>query len=346
MKNFFKKDKPYKLLLDQKWMVDFFNERKEYINKNIEKINRVEIYPVKKNIKDKRFHLVVIYEVFYKIKNFEKEKQQKIVCSCASGHARKKYFKVLKLVYKKVKNKKEFKVPKPLWYINNLHSMFYLGVEGGNLLNRLNHKKEIIKSVKQLAGFLAIFHKIKNKRGLKLKEKEFNLEYLDPTNLLGKSPIERRKYKIKSLEIFARIEKYEKDLDNFKFRLSHGDMHLENVLFNDYWQRTYVIDFSEVCLASPAYDLGSFLQQLSFQPRENINDKMFLELKKIFLDEYFVKVNYCAKEKEEIIKLINLYQAWTALKSTIWYIGYKEDKFKTIERLINQAEYFLNEYEK
>ncbi|MFC1622431.1 phosphotransferase family protein [Patescibacteria group bacterium] len=345
MFGFIKTKKPHKLLLDQKYMVNFFNKRKKDIDKNIEKIIRVEIYPVKKRIEKDRFHLVVIYEVFYRIKNSEKIIQQKIVCSCAANHDRKKYYKVLKLVYKKVKNEKDFRVPNPLWYINNLQSMFYKGIKGGNLLNRLNHKKDIEKSVVQLANFLAVFHNIKNKRNLKIKEKEFSLKYLDPTNLLDKAPAEREKYKMKSLDIFKKIKKYENDIDNFKFRLSHGDMHLENVFFNDYWQRTYVIDFSEACLASPAYDLGSFLQQLSFQPRENINEKMFSELKKLFLDEYFFKANYDVREKKEITKLINLYQAWTALKSTIWYIGYEEDKFKTIERLINQAEYFLDKYE-
>lgn len=339
---FRKKTKPYKALLDNQYMFKLFTKRLAKIDQTATAIDRVEIYPVKKRIAGKMFHLVVIYEVY--LKSIGTIKRQKIVCAAHSGQRRKKAYQIMEQVYKHVENKPSFKIPQPLWYSHDLQALFYKGIEGDNLLTKFKHQQNVDQSIVQLACLLAAFHQIEPPLNIGLKTLELNLKYLDPTNLLAKS--RHTGYKNQVRRVFAKIKRRARGLRHLDLKLAHGDMHLENVIFNDAYQRTYLIDFSEVCLAPVAYDLGSFLQQLKFMARGLITPQEYQRLKKIFLDIYFGQTHYSQAEAQHILKAIILFEAWVALKSVVWYLGFKEDKTSRLKVLFPQIEHFLQEYDK
>ncbi|MFH0873781.1 MAG: phosphotransferase [Candidatus Komeilibacteria bacterium] len=99
--------------------------------------------------------------------------------------------------------------------------------------------------------------------------------------------------------------------------LIYGDYHPENIIFHDLESRHLtMIDLSDVTLGSPYRDVGTFVQQFdfmsqSFLVREDIN-----RLKRYFIEQYTGLPFDSIPAKE--INLINLYQALTAVRSSVW----------------------------
>ena len=101
-----------------------------------------------------------------------------------------------------------------------------------------------------------------------------------------------------------------------------------------------IIDFSEACLAPIYYDLGSFLQQLSFMTLNYLTQEEQQQIEYTFLSTYFNR----RQLDQYIYDRINLYKAWTALKSVVYFMVF-EDKTnrKFAEFLLTQSEDFYRQ---
>jgi len=324
-------------VLNKDKMFVFFNSKLKKIDENAEKLLRVDVYPVKQRVEGKKFHLVVFFNIFI-LNNKNKKREISIVFVGHSENTRKKAYQIIKKTWQEINNE-NFGVPKPLWYINKFQGFFYFSAQGSNLLNKIKNNIKIDDFVGYTAKFFAEFHQMKINKISGIKEFSFSLEKLDPSDILEKE--KNHEYKKVVEDIFSRFNKMNLGKN---FELSHGDLHLENVIVNIYRNKVKVIDFSEVCIAPFEYDLGSFLQQLKFMTRKDLEEVEAEKLGSLFLKEYFKARGLV--ETDEIRRKIYLFQAWTALKSIVYYIGFGENKTERINFLLKQIDFFWEEYEK
>jgi len=99
-----------------------------------------------------------------------------------------------------------------------------------------------------------------------------------------------------------------------------------------------MIDLTDVCLGDPMIDLGTFLQQFDFMGHNFISRKKMNKYK-----DYFIKI-YFNKEIKNInikyINRINLYQSWTALRTSV-FLFYMKDVNNPVFNLLKDSNKYL-----
>ena len=318
-------------ILDKEYMTEFFNKHGKDIDGRIDKVAKMDIYPIKKHIDDVYFHLVNLYAITFFLKDGSR-KRFKIFSSAFSGNKREKMFNVLKLAYDNGFKNGKILVPRPLWYINELEVLFYVGVPGDNLLEHIKNGAKVKEVIKKAGKFLANFHPLKPQE-FQLQNCEFNWLHFDPTGILKLDKNVNHKFTKQILDYYKILESYFKKLDSTTFEISHGDFHPENIIINHFdTSQIVIIDFSETCLAPLAFDLGSFLQQLRYMSLAyDVSGEKYKAWQKIFLHTYFTERKI--ELTPEITNQINLFQARTALKSAIYYMVYK-NQYEHVEALL------------
>lgn len=328
------------LLNSHEYMWEFFNQRVKQIDPQAKKILHLSSHPIKAHRDEKFFHYVIEHKITLGLENGLRRRCT-VMCISFSQHRRRKMYQVLELAYQHGFNKNLVTVPQPLWYINKLMALFYIAVPGDNLLEHIKNGHLDLDLIKKLAQGLAKFHQLKIPKNILLEKHKFSLNYLDPTQ------ITQRDYNQKTLlnqdvhNQFKRLKQAEKILRQDVYLLSHGDFHPENVIINRFnTQHLVIIDFSEACLAPIYYDLGSFLQQLSFMTLNYLTPEEQQQVEYTFLSTYFNR----RQLDQYIYDRINLYKAWTALKSVVYFMVF-EDKTnrKFAEFLLTQSEDFYRQ---
>jgi aminoglycoside phosphotransferase (APT) family kinase protein len=137
--------------------------------------------------------------------------------------------------------------------------------------------------------------------------------------------------------IVTKIQNWEKEFNGkLQPNLIYGDYHPENVIIENLTtDHLRMIDFTDVALGDPMTDLGTFLQQFDF-----MGHRFFSRTKINSCKEYFVK-SYFGKELSEIeaefFQRMNLYQAWTALRTAVFlFYMHKDDSVRTLFQEIEQ----------
>lgn len=329
-----------KKLLDEKYMKEFFASRATRIDGRNRKLVKLNIHPIKKHVDSIFFHLVILYAVTFVLQDGSR-KRFKIYCASRSENLREKMFKIMKLAYNYGFKSGKVLVPRPLWYVKELQAAFYVGMQGENILEHIKNGAATRGVIRKAAGFLAGFHQLKPSKDIKLNKHKFDWQYLDPTHILKREKNKNHKLTSEIKEDYKKLKKYfNKDLAHLKFELSHGDFHPENIIINKFDStQIAIIDFSESCLAPAAYDLGSFLQQLKFMTSAyDVQGNKYDKWEELFLNEYFYRRKI--KLTNEIKNQIILYQAWTALKSAVYYMIF-DNQYEFVERLLKQVDEFL-----
>lgn len=332
------------LLADHEYMSSFFSSRAKEIDGRNKSLAKLEIHPIKKHVDDVFFHFVIHYPVTFLLADGSR-KRFKIYCASHSANLRERKYQAMKLAYENGFKNGKVLVPRPLWYIKELEAVFYVGMQGENLLEHIKNGATIKGIIKKTAGFLAGFHQLKLTKEMKLAKHKFDWSYLDPTDILKRPQNKNHEFSKRIQEDYEKIKKYIQQSNNIKPELSHGDFHPENIIINRFdSEQIAIIDFSEVCLAPYAYDLGSFLQQLRFMTLAyDVSGEKYKKWEQMLLDEYFYRRKIKLDDANR--KQINLYQAWTALKSAVYYMIF-DDQYKFVKTLLDQIQEFLKEYEK
>ena len=99
-----------------------------------------------------------------------------------------------------------------------------------------------------------------------------------------------------------------------------------------------MIDFTDLAYGDPMMDLGTFLQQLDFMGHNFISREQINNYKTFFISAYFKKD--FDKIDIEYISRINLYQAWTALRTAI-FLFYMNDAENPIDDLLQDSQGYL-----
>ncbi|MFH1457289.1 MAG: aminoglycoside phosphotransferase family protein [Patescibacteria group bacterium] len=333
-----------KNLLNKEYIKKLFNSKIKDINIDAKNISEIIVYPIKERYNKRNFHLVIMYNLILNTKN-KLQKKCKVVCSAHSSKSRKKMFEAMELIYKKGFDKGQITLPKPLWYITDLKSIFYIGIEGHNILENIKKGKDVFINLKRSAEFLAKLHQIKIPKKINLEKYFFDWKFLDPANILNlpknkKNPLVKQIYKQ-----YKMIKEKFKEVNKIKGELSHGDFHLENILIpKGEHEKITILDFSEVCIAPFTYDIGSFLQQLHFMSFGYVSNETYQTWKGEILNDY-LKIRKI-KLNQNIINQINLFRAWLALRSAIYFLGFDVDNEINPDFLVKQVNYYLNLFNK
>lgn len=334
-------------LFDADKMTAFFKEKILPLYPEMESISKVKIKPYKKLIWITTYHVVVSYRVTF-VGRDSREEELEVVCSAHSDENRESVFKVLNFLWEEKLNDKSILLPRPLLYSKEYNATFYQAVTGDNLLRYIKaDDREMVKDmVKKASHLFAKLHAL-------AAPKDQSIFNLDNTHI--QTVIPGRDNILKEVgERFAGL--YVKDLDSFydtfitqeeKFFaksderwLIHGDAHPENIIAGPD-DKIGLIDFTDFCLADRARDLGSFLQQLGYKIKRNLNDLDFAkEMKHLFLDNYLAESNL--ELDDSLQDRLDLYFNWTTARTSVFFLLKHEPDPEAGGRMIAEIKENIN----
>jgi len=320
-----------KKLLTKKYVLGLIQKN----NPELEIKEIKSIAPIKRHFGEDFEHFVAYYSAYNK-----EGKQIPIFASAHSDGTRKKTFKILRFVFRR-----QISAQEPLFYDKPTQAMFYIGIKGANLFSYIERQEDIEKILQDTAIKLAHFHGIE--QGLQLTVKRFKIsqKILDPTGVL-KSDTKMPEQVAEIKKLFKSIKQLFKDLDigkNQKYVIQ-GDFHPENIIISYNTKEVNIIDYTDVMISDFCQDLGSFLQQFRFMSKQYYPERKIAYYQDIFLKNYFSarKIRY----NQNIKNRINLFKAWLALRSAIFYFLLTPQKGggkPGVNFLIQQTKEFLNQ---
>ena len=324
-------------LFNKEYIINLLREKVLPLYPDFTEIESLKIQIHKKLAWDDFYHIVVSYDTIFTKKDGGEE-ELPIFCSAHSEEPRENVYKVLNFLWKSGFGKGHLSIPHPLFYSEHLNGTFYRGAEGKNLYRyiRVADLKQVENIVPMAAEWFARLHELSTDGSINFNKMNSRIRTVIPGSI---HILERIKNDYpKHLDFFTKhYEKFIKDEEEFlastdKRWLVHGDAHPENIIhIND--KKIAVIDFTDLCLADFARDLGAFSQQLEYMCNRKIDDQKFAEkMKKLFLDTYFSK----RKEKltPELQARIDTYYYWTASRTAIHFLMKHDSEPARAEALI------------
>jgi len=312
-------------LLDEKFVLDLF--KKEILPKYPEfsDIKEIKTHLIKDNIWTSTYHVVIEYQTTF-INSEKKLEILPIYCTAHSDEPRLNSFEALTFLWQNGFNQKNLTIPRPLFYSSDFNAFFYQGISGENLYQYIRRKDvpTVETVVVETAAWFAKLHHLSSTAE---KAKNFNplnsrIETIIPgmAHALAKVQAEEPRYYEICRQAYEKINQEEKDFlsSTEKHWLIHGDAHPENVIIIDK-NKIGVIDFTDICLADYARDLGTFLQQLEFMMLRKIEDQAQVEkIKRLFLNSYLKNAKITLDNNLQ--KRIDNYYNWTALRTAIFFL--------------------------
>ena len=310
-------------LYDEKFVMQYFKKRLLPSYPEFSSIKKIKIHGIKNHIWEHTYHVVVEYDTFFIAKD-GKIKKINIYCSAHTNEQRRNVYDALKFLWSKGFNKGNLTIPHPLFYSQRFKGIFYRGCKGNNLYHYIHNEKieEAKKIVALSARWFAKLHKLKTDDARNFNRKNSLVETTVPGAKHWKNSINGRHPEFYNTvkKIFDIINNEEKTfLRSTKKRwLIHGDAHPENIIKMSE-HKIGVIDFTDMCLADFARDIGGFMQQMEYMSNRHFkNKKDVIEIKKIFLEEYLKAAKL--ELTDELEKRINTYYNWAALRTVIFFL--------------------------
>jgi len=307
--------KDIKQLFDPKFAATLFAEKiPDFVSKY--NLSDLTATPIKKYI-GKDFYQIVIR---YDCKSFG---YTPIFCTAHSNENRKNAFNALTYINKNAPKKDNIFLPNPLFFDDEYGAFFYQGIEGKNILHYIEKKEfDLTEYLESTAELIAYLHEVPTEKAENFNPENSRIKTVvpGPENFLPKI---KKLFPEKFSQIkenFDRLAKLDQENmdDKIKPCLIHGDFHPENIIINEKYGKFSIIDFTDICLADWARDLGSFIQQLSYMSKGSRTDEESEKNKNLFIDTY-LKMRKIDKS-EEISKRINMYKTWSALRSAIYFL--------------------------
>lgn len=276
------------------------------------KIKSLQIYPIKKSSQFHQWHLVCIFK--FKLAG----RNKRLFFTGHSNGSRMQTCKKQIYLYQSGFNQGQYQVPKALKYFPQVKGMFYEAVVDDNMFELIELQSSGLEAkINKVAGWIHKLHNLPCPKNNQLFPRhQFNLKTLDPAKNLSKIKISYPKFYQETIKITRPIIKFTSQVKNqFSPSIIHGDLHPQNVLVAK--TRIFVVDYTELALGDPLYDLGSFCQQFGFMAKDSFPLETIKEYNWLFLACY-QKLNKRKFTAKEILRL-NYYQAWLAAKSAIYY---------------------------
>ncbi len=302
-------------IFDPKFVANFLQEKIPDFAKKYD-LSDLTATPIKRNIGKVFYHIVVRFDS-------ESLGDKPIFCSAHSQENRDNANESLKFINKNgFKDSKVF-VPQPLLFDKEFGAFFYRGIDGENLLHYISQKDtNIAPYLEQAAEWIARLHKIPatQKENFNPENSRIQTVLPGPQKFIPKI---KRKFPKLSPQVNEYFEKLVQQETRSIARLDreyliHGDFHPENVIINATDGKVSVIDFTDICMGDWARDIGSLMQQLRYMSRGKRSDEETKKHQQIFVKAYLKARGI--KTSNSIERRITLYRAWTALRSTIFFL--------------------------
>lgn len=303
--------------------MDLFNRRILPLYPGFKEIKRIEIIPVKKNIWQTTYHVVIKFATSF-LTHDGRVVKLPIYCTAHSSEPRKNSFAALSFLWQSGFNQGNLVIPHPLFFSDYFNGYFYRGVQGQTLYYYLGKKNyEVIEDVvAKAAVWFAKLHGTLTIGANNFNQENSRIETAVPglAMVLQKIKLAYPNHFEPCKKIYEIINQKEKQYfaNNNQLYLIHGDAHAKNIIKMSE-DKIAVIDFTDMCLADYTRDLGSFLQQLDFMGSEKIKNQTYVEkIKNIFFKNYLfnskIKIDDCIKDR------INNYYNWTALRTATFFL--------------------------
>ena len=322
-------------LFDNNYVMNLFNQQVLPLYPYFREIKKIKIIPIKKNIWQTTYHIVIKFTTSFLTHGGAIVKLP-IYCTAHSSEPRKSSFAALKFLWQLGFDRGDLVIPHPLYFSDYFNGYFYRGVPGQTLYHYLSKKNYAVieDMVIKTAAWFAKLHGLPTAGADNFNPENSRLETVFPglAHVLKKInrayPNLYEPYK-KIYEIIIQKEKAYFINNNQRY-LIHGDAHAKNIIKMGK-DKIAVIDFTDMCLADFARDLGSFLQQLDFMGSEKINDLAYVEkIKTIFFNHY--RLNSQIKIDDYVKERINNYYNLTALRTATYFLLKDKPELKRSHR--------------
>ena len=290
---------------------------------NFSGIKQINISAAKKQIWETTYHVVIKYETIF----ITKEPKGKIInlyCTAHSDESRLNSYEGSLFLWQNNFSQSDLTIPRPLYYSADFNGFFYEGVIGENLYQFIRRKdfQKIETIIPKTAAWFAKLHQLPTDGTRNFNPENSRVATIIPgmSNALKKVQAFYPRYYEACRQIYKIIDSQEKDFFNRtkEHWLIHGDAHPENIIDTGP-DSLAVIDFTDLCLADLARDLGTFLQQLDFMMTRKIGDSIYIKnIKQLFLTTY---LNITKKNLDQNLQTrIDNYRDWTALRTAIFFL--------------------------
>lgn len=332
-------------LFDENFVKDFF--RKEILPQypDFTDIKKIAIQPHKKHIWEKTYHVVIEFAVTFSTKD-KKTKKLAIFCSAHSSEPRKNFYDGLKFLWDHDFKNGHLTIPHPLFFSEKFNAAFYRGIKGNHLHHfiRQHDFEEAEKIIIKAAKWLNKLHRISTKNAKNFNPDNSRIGTVVPgVNFVLEKIRDRHPEFLEICEkIYGILEKNEKRfLDSTEKRwLIHGDAHPENVIKISK-NKLGFIDFTDLCLADFARDLGSFLQQLDYMYSKQTENAEHIEhIKQLFLTTYLKSAKI--RPDEPLKDRIETYYNFTMLRTAIFFLTKEDSHPEKAQKLLEKIKNRLN----
>jgi len=324
-------------LFDEQYVSDLFKRKIMPLYPDFKEIKNIKISPVKKKVWTSTYHVVIEFLTTFSTADGQLI-ELPIYCSAHSSEPRKNSFKALSFLSEQGFDQGHLTIPRPLFFSDYFNGYFYRGVQGKNLYYYIRHQNfaEIKNIIPKAAAWFAKLHNLPVAKAKNFNEQNSRVVTVIPgfklifNKLRSDYPDYYGAYK----ETFEFIEQKEKNFLSSLDRhwLIHGDAHPENVIKMSA-DTIALIDFTDICLADFARDLGSFLQQFEYMSIRKIEDNNYIKtIHDLFLNSY---LDLTKKRLDDSLReRINYYYGWTALRTATLFLLKEEPEPERAHELL------------
>ncbi len=309
-----------KHLLEKDYIRQIFNQYLPKYYPDFKELLEIELRPYKKHVGRSSAVYVVEYFCTYK-KQTDESDYLNIFVSAHTDGSRQAAFLNNQFLYQHGFSNSHYLVPKPLFYLEDFKAFFYEGVRGRILKKLISDEPErdLRPVLTMAASWLTRLHNLAVPEG-GFKARDFAIKEMSPktevflADFAKYKPAEGQTVSSALQAILALESSF---APTFNKTLVHGDFHPENVIVSGLDpDHIKVIDFTDLSWGDPCLDIGVFLQQFDFMLHNLLSRKKINDYKTFFVEAYF------SSSFEDIdqafINRINLYQAWTALRTGVF----------------------------
>jgi thiamine kinase-like enzyme len=333
-------------LFDQDYVIKLFLKKILPYYPDFVGIKKIEIRSHKKGIwGENQYHVVLEFQTDF-IDSEKKINRLPIFCSAHSNEPRKNVYTAMKYLWQHDFNQGNLTIPHPLFYFNEYKASFYRGVVGRTLYDFIRQQEKIVVEdiTAKAAQWFVKLHKTPTVGAKNFNKDNSRIATVVPGVKAILQNLE--KHQSSYLPIFVKAFKFviekERQFIGYHPELSlvHGDAHPENVIRMSN-SKIAIIDFTDICLSDFTRDIGSFMQQLRYMTMRKIGDKDFSDkMSNVFLSNYakYAKI----KIDEEIQARIDLYYAWTAMRTAVYFLMKDKPESERVAILIDEFKNKLN----
>lgn len=326
-------------LFDEKKVLELFRKDLLLLYPNFSDIIKIEIIPHKRNVWAFTYHVVTEFKTYFYTIDGETVILP-IYCTAHSDEPRKNVYDGMQFLWRNSFSDGDLTVPRPLFFNEYYNATFYRGAEGQNLYSFIKEKNysEIEAIIIKTAAWFAKLHSldIGNAKNFNKENSRIATVFPGIEHILKKIKENYPKYYDDYLKIYNLLNNKENDfLSSTADRwLIHGDAHPENVIKMSE-NKIALIDFTDLCLADFARDLGTFMQQLDYMCGRKIGDDEFAQkTKELFLSNYLKETGRIQIDSAFQERIDNYYN-WTAMRTTTHFLLKSDPEPERAEPLID-----------